>query len=182
MVLGLTVLLCTFGALTACLSSLGGEAGIRGGGEGLRGEVKRCGGQLGVLRGGTGGKEVSKDGETGGAGGLSTGALVRNFVLSLGTGLSLSPSIPPSLSSSFPPIAAVCLCPGIGLFSPPSPLSSFTLDTLSLGTGFSRSLGIGVDDAPSNFCLSLRAGLSSNGMGTGLSLYKALACPVSTDL
>ena len=56
-----TDLLCTGEALTACLSSLG-EARVRAGGEGLRGEVKRCGGQLGVLRGGTGGKEVSEGG------------------------------------------------------------------------------------------------------------------------
>lgn len=59
-----TDLLCTAGA---CLSS-SGEAGVRGGGEGLKGEVKRCGGQLGVHRGGTGGKEMSKVGETRGLG------------------------------------------------------------------------------------------------------------------
>lgn len=49
-------LLCVAGA---CLSSLG-EAAVGGAGEGLKGEVKRCGGQLGVLRGGTGGRDVSK--------------------------------------------------------------------------------------------------------------------------
>ena len=50
------------GALTTCVSSLG-ETAFRAGGEGLRGVVKRCGGQLGVLRGGTGGKEGSEVGD-----------------------------------------------------------------------------------------------------------------------
>lgn len=59
-----TDVLCTARVLTACLSGLQVSAG----GEGLRGEVKRCGGQLGVLRGGTGGKEVSEVGETRGLG------------------------------------------------------------------------------------------------------------------
>lgn len=61
-------LLCTGGALSAGLSGLG-EAGVRrGGGEGLWAKVKRWGGQLGVLRGGTGGKEVSEVGVTRGLG------------------------------------------------------------------------------------------------------------------
>lgn len=177
-----TDLLCAAGALTAYLSSFG-EAGFRAGGEGLRGEVKHCGGQLGVLRGGTGGKEVSEAEETRGLGSYSTGALKRNLVLSLGTGLSLSPSVPPSLSSSFPPLGAVCLCPGTGFFSPPSSLSSLILGTcLSLGTGFSLSLGVGLDVSPSLFSLFLRTGFSSNGIGTGLSLCNTLTCPASSNL
>lgn len=177
-----TDLLCTAGALTICLSNLG-ETGVPAGGEGLRGEVKRCGGQLGVLLGGTGGKEVSGGEEPRGLGSESTGALQRNLVLSLGTGLSLSPSIPPSPSSSFPPRGAVCLCPGIGFFSPPSPLSSFILGTcLSLGTGFSLSLGVGLTVSPSLFSRSLSTGFSSTGIGTGLSLCNTLACPVSSNL
>lgn len=86
------------GARLACL----GEGGVRAGGVGLRGEVKRCGGQLGVLRGGTGGKAVSEFGEISTTGGESGGALERYLVLSLGTGLSLppSPSSLPSLSGT----------------------------------------------------------------------------------
>lgn len=171
-----TDLLCTGGALTACLSGLG-ETGVRAGGEGFRGEVKRCGGQLGVLRGGTGGKEVSEVGGTSGMVSLSIGE--RNLVLSLGTGLPLSSS----LSSSFPPLGAVCLCPGTGFFSSPSPLSSFILGTcLPLGTGFSLSLGVGLDVSPSLFSLSLMTGFSSTGIGTGFSIGNPLACPVSSNL
>lgn len=62
-----TDLLCIAGALITWLSGLG-EAEVRAGGEGLSGDVKRCGGQLGVLRGGTGGKAVSEAGETRGLG------------------------------------------------------------------------------------------------------------------
>lgn len=59
-----TALLCTAGEGRSSL----GEAGVHAGDEGLEGDVKGCGGQLGVLRGGTGGKDVSKVGETGGLG------------------------------------------------------------------------------------------------------------------
>lgn len=170
----------TAGVLTKIPSSLG-EEWARAGDGGFGGDVKRCGGQLGVLRGGTGGKEVSEVGETRRLECESTGVLWRNLVLSLGTGFSLSPSIPPFLSSSFPPPGIVCLCPGTGFFSPP--LSSFTLDTcLSLGTGFSLSLGVGLDVAPLLFSLSLRTGFSSAGIGTCLSLCNTLAFTFSSNL
>ena len=117
-----------------------------------------------MLLGGTGGKEVSEAGLRS----ESTGELLRNLVLSLGTGFFLSPS-PPSLSSSFP-LGAACLCPGTG-----TPLSSFALGCLSLGTGLSLSLGVGLDVSPS-------LSLTSTGIGTGLSLSNALACPVSSAL
>lgn len=169
--------LCTGEALMSRLSSLG-EPSVRAGGEGLKAEVKGCGGQLGVLRGGTGGKEGSEGGETWGAGGQSTGVVERNFVLSLGTGLSLSSSTPPSACSSFLCLGAACLLSGTGFFSLPS--SSFILDTcLSLGTGFSLSLGAGLGASPSLVSRCIRTGFSCTGTGTGLSLSSAWACPVS---
>lgn len=123
----------TAGALSACVSVVRESAG----GEGHPEVVKRCGGQLGVLRGGTGGKEESDTGETE-LERLSTAALERNLVLSFGTGFTLSPSTPPFPSSSLPPLCVVCVWTITGFFSPAPPPSPGTLDScLCLGTGFS---------------------------------------------
>lgn len=164
---------CKAGALTSRLSSLGEPEVWTGG------KVKGCGGQFGVLRGGTGGKEVSKAG--GGLGSKLSGVVERNLVLSFGTGFFLSLSIPPSLSFSPSFLGTICLFPGTG-FSP-SPLLSCILDTcLSLGTGVSRFLGVGLKVSPSCFTLSWRRDFSHGGTGNGLSPPRNSACPISSDL
>lgn len=170
-----TDLLCTAGERL-------GEAGVQAGDEGLEGDVKGCGGQLGVLRGGTGGKDVSKVGETRGLGWQSAEAGGRNLVLALGTGLPLSLLILPFLSPSSPSWAFSGLGPGTSCFSPPALLSSLILvPCLSLGTGFSLCGGGGFDVASSLFARSFKTGFPSTGTGTGLCVSNTLACPASTD-
>lgn len=84
------------GPWTSCLSCAG-VPGVLGGGIRLRLGKKGCGGQLVVLRGGTGGRGASRGEveEDAGKGGHFTTTLLLNFVLSLGTGLSLSTSVSP---------------------------------------------------------------------------------------
>lgn len=156
-------LTCTAGGLTKCLSDFG-EPEVRAGGEGHKAEVKRCGGQLGVLRGGTGGKKLSETGDTEGL--TLAGALERILVLSLGTGLAF-PSTPSFFSSSFPSPGVVCLRSGTGIVSPSSVFLGVLKICLSLGTGLLLSLGVGLLVSPSLFSLSC---FLSTGTGTGLSL------------
>lgn len=161
---------------TGCVSCLG-ERGAWASCDGPKEDVKRCGGQLGLLRGGTGGK-VGSDGDTEGLGGVSSGALQRNLVLSFGTGLPLSASTPPSLSSSFPSVFNPCFSLRTDFFSS-FPTSSFLLDTcLSRGTGFSLSFGVGLHVSPSSLWLSGRP-LCSCWAGASLSVFNNLQLPVS---